>query len=88
VCVRVGGSVGVCGCGCAVCGCECVTGGLKDSVEQYDPFNNAGTGWKFDRCDAEGLGECACVYNIQGNFQTKKILMFYPHTHSLTLECA
>jgi len=31
------------------------TGGLKDSVEQYDPFNNAGTGWKFDRCDAEGL---------------------------------
>ena len=55
----------VCVCWCVgvvcvcVCVCVCVTGGLKDSVEQYDPFNNAGTGWKFDRCDAEGLGECA-----------------------------
>jgi starch synthase len=31
------------------------TGGLRDSVVQYDPFNDEGTGWKFDRCDAEGL---------------------------------
>merc|ERR1719224_238786 len=31
------------------------TGGLKDSVDQYDPFGNAGTGWKFDRCDGEGV---------------------------------
>mmetsp|Transcript_40308 Transcript_40308/g.126886 ORF Transcript_40308/g.126886 Transcript_40308/m.126886 type:complete len:286 (-) Transcript_40308:23-880(-) len=31
------------------------TGGLKDSVIQYDPFQNTGTGWKFDCCDAEGL---------------------------------
>eukprot|EP00802_Teleaulax_amphioxeia_P009246 Tamp_09262.p1 GENE.Tamp_09262~~Tamp_09262.p1 ORF type:complete len:705 (-),score=126.08 Tamp_09262:87-2000(-) len=36
------------------------TGGLKDSVEQYDPFGGengggTGTGWKFDRCDGEGL---------------------------------
>ena len=31
------------------------TGGLKDSVEQYDPFEGKGTGWKFDRCDAEGV---------------------------------
>mmetsp|Transcript_12360 Transcript_12360/g.43027 ORF Transcript_12360/g.43027 Transcript_12360/m.43027 type:complete len:104 (+) Transcript_12360:129-440(+) len=31
------------------------TGGLKDSVQQYDPFQGTGTGWKFDRCDAEGV---------------------------------
>lgn len=31
------------------------TGGLKDSVEQYDPFSDAGTGWKFDTADAAGL---------------------------------
>jgi len=31
------------------------TGGLKDSVQAYDPFQDTGTGWKFDRCDAEGL---------------------------------
>jgi len=31
------------------------TGGLKDSVQQYDPFTNSGTGWKFDRADPEGL---------------------------------
>jgi len=31
------------------------TGGLKDSVVQYDPFQNAGTGWKFDKADGDGL---------------------------------
>jgi len=35
------------------------TGGLKDSVTQYNPFQDTdtgfGTGWKFDRADAEGL---------------------------------
>lgn len=35
------------------------TGGLKDSVVQYNPFQDTdtgyGTGWKFDCADAEGL---------------------------------
>jgi len=35
------------------------TGGLKDSVKQYNPFQDSdtgyGTGWKFDRADAAGL---------------------------------
>lgn len=35
------------------------TGGLKDSVIQYNPFQDTdtgyGTGWKFDRADADGL---------------------------------
>ena len=31
------------------------TGGLKDSVEQFCPFENKGTGWKFDRADPEGI---------------------------------
>lgn len=35
------------------------TGGLKDSVVQYNPFDTSeegvGTGWKFDRADAPGL---------------------------------
>ena len=33
------------------------TGGLKDSVVQYNPFDSqgVGTGWKFDEADAAGL---------------------------------
>jgi starch synthase len=35
------------------------TGGLKDSVVQYNPFQDTdtgyGTGWKFECADAEGL---------------------------------
>jgi len=31
------------------------TGGLKDSVEQFCPFEETGTGWKFDRADTEGI---------------------------------
>lgn len=31
------------------------TGGLKDTVLDFDPWNNAGTGWTFTDCSATGL---------------------------------
>lgn len=30
-------------------------GGLRDTVRAFDPFNNEGLGWTFDRADAGGL---------------------------------
>lgn len=31
------------------------TGGLKDTVIDYDPWKNEGTGWTYETCDAGGL---------------------------------
>lgn len=31
------------------------TGGLRDTVEPYKPFENTGTGWQFTQCNADGL---------------------------------
>lgn len=30
-------------------------GGLKDTVQAFDPYSNTGTGWTFDKADAAGL---------------------------------
>jgi len=30
-------------------------GGLRDTVQAFDPFNDAGLGWTFDRAEAGGL---------------------------------
>jgi len=42
------------------------TGGLKDSVIQYNPFDTSedgvGTGWKFDCADAAGLQVIRYLY--------------------------
>ena len=32
-------------------------GGLRDTVQPYDPFNNAGTGWRFDSAESHLLRE-------------------------------
>jgi starch synthase len=32
-------------------------GGLRDTVTAYDPFNNSGTGWRFDSAEAHKLRE-------------------------------
>lgn len=32
------------------------TGGLRNTVIDFDPWNKAGTGWTYTNCDAEGLG--------------------------------
>ncbi len=29
------------------------TGGLKDTVIDFDPWNNKGTGWTYSNCDAQ-----------------------------------
>lgn len=31
------------------------TGGLRDTVLDFQPFQQTGTGWTFDNCDASGL---------------------------------
>lgn len=31
------------------------TGGLKDTVLDFNPWTNNGTGWTFESCDAQGL---------------------------------
>lgn len=41
-------------------------GGLRDTVKQYDPFNDTGTGWAFDSAEAHKLREA-----------TKNALMTY-----------
>lgn len=30
-------------------------GGLKDTVQAFDPYSNSGTGWTFDKAEASGL---------------------------------
>ncbi|KAK6913273.1 Starch synthase, catalytic domain [Dillenia turbinata] len=41
-------------------------GGLRDTVQQFDPFNEAGLGWTFDRAEADklihALGNCLLTY--------------------------
>lgn len=41
-------------------------GGLRDTVKQFDPFNESGTGWTFDRAEAHklinALGHCLNTY--------------------------
>ncbi|KAG6537603.1 soluble starch synthase 2-2, chloroplastic/amyloplastic-like [Zingiber officinale] len=41
-------------------------GGLRDTVQQFDPFNETGLGWTFDRAEAnrmiEALGHCLNTY--------------------------
>ena len=31
------------------------TGGLKDTVIDFNPFSQTGTGWTYQNCDAQGL---------------------------------
>ncbi|KAK7273393.1 hypothetical protein RIF29_14442 [Crotalaria pallida] len=41
-------------------------GGLRDTVQPFDPFNESGLGWTFDRADASklihALGNCLLTY--------------------------
>ncbi|KAL5582275.1 hypothetical protein UlMin_014717 [Ulmus minor] len=41
-------------------------GGLRDTVQQFDPFNESGLGWTFDNADAtkliHALGNCLWTY--------------------------
>ena len=41
-------------------------GGLRETVQQYDPFKNEGTGWQFDRADGgafrDALGNALFTY--------------------------
>ncbi|KAK6928181.1 Glycosyl transferase, family 1 [Dillenia turbinata] len=41
-------------------------GGLRDTVQQFDPFSEAGLGWTFDRAEANrlihALGNCLLTY--------------------------
>lgn len=41
-------------------------GGLKDTVQPFDPYNNSGLGWTFDRAEAHrlvhALGNCLLTY--------------------------
>ena len=41
-------------------------GGLRDTVQPFDPYNNTGYGWPFDRAEAnrliDALGNCLLTY--------------------------
>ncbi|EFJ41340.1 hypothetical protein VOLCADRAFT_98674 [Volvox carteri f. nagariensis] len=41
--------------GKAKCKMELQTGGLRDTVIDFDPWSQSGTGWTYTSCDAQGL---------------------------------
>jgi starch synthase len=42
-------------------------GGLKDTVQPYNPHENTGTGWRFDWCSGEAFREA--VWNALYTFR-------------------